>query len=163
MATRQGSLDLLNDPVAQEMLQAPFPMRLAYIWTDGTPRVVPIGFQWNGSELIIGSPPEAPKLKALMQNPKVSLTIDSNMMPYHVLLIRGTASMTTHDGIIPEYVAYCKRYFGEEGANAWLQQIEPLVPQMVRVAIKPEWVGILDFEMRFPSAVEKAMASAGGN
>jgi hypothetical protein len=157
MPTKQGSLDLLNDPVAQEMLHAPIPMRLAYTWTDGSPRVVPIGFHWNGSELVIGSPPDAPKLKVLAKNPKVAATIDGNTMPYHVLLSRGTASMTTHDGIIPEYVAYCKRYFGEEGAESWLKQLEPVVPQMVRIAIKPQWVGIMDFQTRFPSAVERAM------
>ena len=44
MPTKQGDIELLNDPVAQEMLQAPIPMRLAYIWTDGSPQVVPIGF-----------------------------------------------------------------------------------------------------------------------
>jgi hypothetical protein len=30
---------------------------------------------------------------------------------------------------------------------------------MARIAITPEWVGILDFEQRFPSALEKAMAA----
>jgi hypothetical protein len=30
---------------------------------------------------------------------------------------------------------------------------------MVRIAIKPEWVSIIDFEKRFPSAIEAAMQS----
>jgi len=29
---------------------------------------------------------------------------------------------------------------------------------MVRIAVKPQWVGVLDFEKRFPSAIEAAMA-----
>jgi hypothetical protein len=29
--------------------------------------------------------------------------------------------------------------------------------QMSRITITPEWVGILDFEQRFPSAIEAAM------
>ena len=162
MGTKQGSLELLKDPVAQELLQAPFPMRLSYVWMDGTPRVVPIGFHWDGTDLVIGSPPDAPKLKALRANPKVALTIDSNQMPYHVLLIRGTAAMTTHDGIIPEYAAYMTRYIGQEGSEAWLQQISPLMKTMVRVAMRPEWVGIIDFETRLPSAVEHAIEAMGG-
>lgn len=157
MPTQQGSVALLNDPIAQEMLQAPIPLRLAYNWLDGTPRVVPIGFHWSGSEIVIGSPPDAPKMKALTDGSKVAVTIDSNQMPYHVLLIRGTVSVSIHEGIIPEYVAYSKRYFGEEGGNAWIQQLTPICPQMARVAIKPEWVAILDFDHRFPSALEKAM------
>jgi hypothetical protein len=28
---------------------------------------------------------------------------------------------------------------------------------MARIFIKPTWVGILDFESRFPSAIERAM------
>jgi general stress protein 26 len=138
------------------MLQAPFPMRLAYVWTDGTPRIVPIGFHWTGSEIVIGGPPKAPKMKALTKNPKVAITIDSNSMPYHVLMMRGTASITVHDGIIPEYVAYCNRYMGE-GAAAWLQQVGAMMPQMARIAITPTWVAILDFQERFPSEVERAM------
>ena len=30
-------------------------------------------------------------------------------------------------------------------------------PQMARIGIRPEWVGILDFETRFPSAIAKRM------
>jgi hypothetical protein len=162
MTTKQGSLDLLNDPIAQELLQAPFPMRLSYVWSDGSPRVVPLGFHWNGSEIVVGSPTDAPKLKILETNPKVALTIDGDKMPYHVLMIRGTASTSLHDGIIPEYVAYCYRYFGREAGDAWLQQLGAITTQMVRIAIKPEWVAIIDFETRFPSAIEKAMAAAMG-
>jgi hypothetical protein len=162
MPTKQGGLELLNDPVAKEMLQAPFPMRLAYVWIDGTPRVVPIGFHWDGTDIVIGSPSDAPKLKALQANSKVALTIDSNQMPYHVLLMRGTARMTTHEGIIPEYTAYCIRYMGQEGGEAWLQQVSQLIKTMVRIAIRPEWVGIIDFETRLPSAVERAIAAMGG-
>jgi len=157
MTSQQGSLELLNHPVAQELLQAPYPLRLAYVWTDGTPRSVPIGFHWNGSEIVIGGPPNAPKMKALAKNPKVAVTIDTNVAPWHVLLIRGTASTSVHEGIIPEYVAYCERYMGKEGAAGWLQQVGAMWSQMIRIAIKPEWVGLIDFEQRFPSEVEKAM------
>jgi hypothetical protein len=42
---KQGDLELLQHPVSQELMQSKIPARLAYIWTDGTPRVVPIWFQ----------------------------------------------------------------------------------------------------------------------
>jgi len=44
MAMHQGDLALLEDPVAKRLLESPVPARLAYTWTDGTPRVVPIEF-----------------------------------------------------------------------------------------------------------------------
>ena len=44
----QGEVALLDDPVAQELLSSAIPARLAYVWTDGSPRVVPIYFRWTG-------------------------------------------------------------------------------------------------------------------
>lgn len=160
MATQQGSLDLLKDPVAQELLTSTTMARLAYVWHDGSPRVVPIWFHWTGSELVFGTPPEAPKVKVL-DNAKVAITIDSTTWPYKTLLIRGTAHIRMVDGVVPEYAAAAKRYFGAEGGEAWVQQVSGLVDQMARIAVTPEWAGILDFETRFPSALEAAMARAG--
>jgi hypothetical protein len=162
MTTQQGSLNLLNDPVAQKLLQSPLPARLAYNWSDGTPRVVPIGFHWNGEEVVLGTPPDAPKMKVLREGAKVALTIDSDTMPYKVLLIRGAIHLDTVDGIAPEYAAMTMRVFGEEGGQAWLKQMEPICPKMSRIFIRPEWVGILDFETRFPNALERAMERAMG-
>ena len=51
MPSKQGDLALLETPVAQQLLQSKIPARLAYNWTDGTPRVVPIWFVWNGREI----------------------------------------------------------------------------------------------------------------
>src|SRR5690348_429805 len=103
MPVQQGGLDLLNHPASKELLQSNIPARLAYVWTDGTPRVVPIWFHWNGKEFVLGTPPKAPKLKALAKNPKVALTIDDNQFPHKVLLIRGTAKTEYVHGVIPEY------------------------------------------------------------
>jgi len=150
---KQGDLELLLSPVAQELLHSKIPARLAYIWMDGTPRVVPIWFHWNGLELIMATPPKAPKLKALAKNPKVSLTIDDNNFPHKVLLIRGTASLQHVDGIVPEYAAAAERYFGQDQAQVWIQQVRGIMSTMVKVTIAPEWVGVLDFQTRFPSAI----------
>ncbi len=161
MPTRQGDLELLNDPVAQRLLQSRIPARFAYNWHDGTPRVIPIGFHWNGTEFVLGSPPDAPKMQALQDGAKVALTIDSDTMPYDVLLVRGTVRTDTVEGIAPEYAAMTKRVFGEEAGQAWLDNMQPLCPRMARIFIQPEWVGILDFQTRFPSALERAMAQLG--
>src|SRR5690242_17123573 len=98
MATQQGSLDLLADPVAQQLLTSTLPARLAYVWTDGTPRVVPIGFHWNGSELVIGTFPDAPKMSALRNGDKVAISIDGATFPYKVLLVRGSIRTDIVDG-----------------------------------------------------------------
>ena len=156
MPTKQGSLALLNDPVAQKLLQSTNLAHFAYNWSDGTPRVVPIWFHWDGKEVVIASPADAPKAKVL-NNAKVALTIDDPSSPYKVLLIRGTARVTIVEGIAPEYAAAAVRYNGAEGGAAWIKQVEPLVSQMARVGITPEWVAVQDFERRFPNALERAM------
>lgn len=89
MAVPQGDLELLNDPIAQELLRSALPARLAYTWPDGTPRVVPIWFHWTGEEIVMAGPPDAPKMDALRANPRVALTIDGDTWPYKVLLLRG--------------------------------------------------------------------------
>ena len=164
MTTKQGDLGLLQDPVAQQLLHSKLPAHLAYNWTDGEPRVVPIGFHWNETEIVLGTPPDAPKMKALKDGDKVAVSIDSDTMPYKVLLIRGTARTDTVDGVAPEYVAMACRVMGPEGGQAWCDQLAQISSSMSRVFITPEWVGILDFETRFPSALERAMerAQAGG-
>jgi hypothetical protein len=158
MATDQGSFALLNDPVAQELLQSTSPARLAYVWSDGTPRVVPIWFHWNGKEIVLGTPMKAPKVQALSRNSKVALSIDSNVWPYKVLQIRGTARVETVAGVVPEYALAAERYFGPDQGRAWVKQVGGMFSQMARIAVKPEWVAVLDFEKRFPSAIEAAMS-----
>jgi hypothetical protein len=158
MATKQGGLALLNDPVAQELLRSTSPARLAYVWRDGTPRVVPIWFHWNGKEIVLGTPPNAPKVQALSTHGKVALTIDGNTWPYKVLQVRGAAHVEKVAGVVPEYALAAERYFGVEQGRAWVKQVGSMFSQMARIVVKPEWVAVLDFEKRFPSAIEAAMS-----
>lgn len=43
---------MLNRPISQEPLARDL-TRLAYVAKDGTPRNVPVGFTWNGSEIVM--------------------------------------------------------------------------------------------------------------
>jgi hypothetical protein len=83
----------------------------------------------------------------------VALTIDGDVFPHKVLLIRGSAKLTTVEGVVPEYAAAAERYFGREQGQAWVTQMGNMVSSMVRVSVTPEWVGLLDFQTRFPSAL----------
>lgn len=153
MPVKQGSLELLQNPAAKELLQSTIPARLAYVWTDGTPRVIPIWFHWNEREFVLATPAEAPKLKALAKNPKVALTIDDNTFPHKVLLVRGSARLQPVKGVVPEYAMAAERYFGKEQGKTWVAQLASMIQEMVRITVKPEWVGLLDFQTRFPSTL----------
>src|SRR6266478_5977284 len=49
----KGGTELFQDSIAQELLASKIPARLAYTWTDGTPRVVSLWFHWDGHELVM--------------------------------------------------------------------------------------------------------------
>src|SRR5436305_1180834 len=75
------------------------------------------------------------------------------VFPNKVLMIRGTAQLENIDGIAPEYAACANRYFDPELAQKWLSQLRGMISSQVRITITPEWVGLLDFQTRFPSAL----------
>ncbi len=161
MGTKQGDPALLHDPIAQALLHSTEMARLAYVWEDGTPRVIPIWFHWDGNALVFGTPIASPKMHVIPNRAAVAVTIDSSTWPYKVLSIRGTAEVMIIDGVVPEYAAAARRYFGEEQGHAWAANVGQMMPQMARIAVRPAWVGILDFEQRFPSAIEAAMSQGG--
>ncbi len=164
MPPKQGDLDLLNHPAAQELLQSQHLARLAYVWPDGTPRVVPIWFHWTGEEVVFGTPPDAPKMKALQNGSRVEVTIDNDAFPAKVLTLRGTANVQTVDGVVPEYIKAAERYMGTEAAQGWIGQVDQLWSQQVRIAVRPEWVSVIDFtQERPPSAVARAFERAAGS
>jgi len=67
-----------------------------------------------------------------------------------VLLLRGRASVTDVDGVVPEYIEAHRRYGGEEQAAAALAEVDHPGTKMARIALRPDWVGLLDFQTRFP-------------
>lgn len=160
MPSRQGSVELLADPVAQRLLASTAPARLAYVWSDGTPRIVPIGFHWNGTEIVLGTFPDSPKMRALRTGTRVAVSIDTDTMPYEVLQVRGAVRTDVVDGIAPEYEAMTTKTLGAEAGRAWLGTMGHLCPRMARVFVVPDWVAVLDFQTRFPSALERAMEGA---
>lgn len=148
----KGSSALLADPLAQQLLASAIPARLAYTWTDGTPRVVSLWFHWDGTDVVMSTFGGAPKLKALRSGDRVALTIDTDTAPNRVLSIRGVATVTEVAGVVAEYAQAAARYLGSDTAQAYLHSLPVDVP-MARIAVRPEEVVLLDFETRFPSAL----------
>lgn len=157
METKRGNVELLQHPVAQQLLHATIPARVGYIARDGTPRVVPMQFLWTGEEVILHSWPDDPKVAALRANPQVAVMIDTAEPPYRVLQIRGVASVALVEGISPDMVATSTRYMGAEAGQAWAEHAARLSPQQARIAVRPTWVDVLDFETRLPAGMERQL------
>ncbi len=147
--------DVLNRPISQELLARDL-TRLAYIAKDGTPRSIPIGFTWNGSEIVMCTPKNAAKIPALRHNPSVALTIDTEVHPPKILLINGRAELDVVDGIPDEYFESNGTYtMTPEQREEWEAEVRSLYDGMVRIVVTPTWAKLIDFETTLPSSVEE--------
>ena len=147
--------EVLNRPISQELLARDV-TRLAYVAKDGTPRTVPIIFTWNGSQIVMCTPKNAPKLRALREHPMVALTIDTEVHPPRILLIRGRAELDVVDGIPDEYLQSNGTYqMTPEQRVRWEAEVRSLYDGMVRIVVTPTWAKLIDFETTLPSAVEE--------
>jgi hypothetical protein len=146
---------ILSLPIAQELLTGPHLARLAYTGLDGGPRVVPIGFLWNGHQLDMWTAVGSAKIEALAADPRVALTIDTAGIPPRVLLIRGTATLTTHEGVPDGFVEAAPKTVPADQLEQWEAGVRGLYDSMVQVSVTPTWVKLLDFETTIPSAVQQ--------
>jgi hypothetical protein len=160
MALEQGDLRLLETDVAQRLLSSTIPARYAYLALDGTPRIVASWFVWTGDELVLPTFISAPhvrhpayRIRALRANPEVAVSIDTESSPPEAVSLRGRAEVTEIDGVAAEYAAAAHRFLGSEQAAGYLAQIDQPGTRMARIAVRPRWVSLLDFQTRMPSAL----------
>jgi hypothetical protein len=148
--------EVLQRPLSQELLARDV-ARLAYVAKDGTPRTIPIVFAWSGSAIVMCTPKNAPKLRALSENPMVALTIDTEVHPPKILLIRGRAELDPVDGIPAEFLQTTSSYeMTPEQRVSWESEVRSLYHDgMVRIVVTPTWAKLIDFETTLPSAVEE--------
>ncbi len=145
--TRSGpeATDDLSDPGAVELLETSPLARVAYTGPDGFPRVIPIGFYWNGTEIVVCTATIAPKVRALSSRPEVALTIDTDALAAKALLVRGVARVEIVDGVPDEFLASSKKVFDAEGQRQFEQQSRSMYKQMARISITPHWARYYDF------------------
>ena len=152
----QNELDtLFADPVAQRLLSASIPARLAYTGLDGAPRVIPIGWDWDGSALRMWTAPRAAKVRALAHDPRVAVTIDTSDFPPKVLLVRGTATVEEIPGVPDGYLEAGHKMLADDQYDDWVAGVKGLYDSMVEIRVTPTWATIHDFETRIPKAVEE--------
>jgi hypothetical protein len=137
----------LRHPGAQELLRSGSLARLAYNGHDGFPRVIPIGFYWNGERIVVCTAPTSPKVRALSSRPQVALTIDAGDTPStaKALMVRGLAALDTVDGVADEYLAAAAKGMEASQLAEFERAVRSLYKQMVRIAIEPRWARFFDF------------------
>lgn len=149
----QGDRRLLGTKTAQQLLASTELARMAYVAKDGAPRVFPMLFHWSGEELVMCTFAGAKKIGAIKRSPAIAVTIDTPTTPPSVLLLRGRATVDEVDGIVPEYRLAHVRYAGPEQGAANVASVDHPGVRMARIALRPDWVGVLDFMSRLPGGV----------
>jgi Pyridoxamine 5'-phosphate oxidase len=145
-------VDELGHPGAQELMRTESLARLGYNGTDGYPRVIPIGFRWDGQRFVMTTAPTAPKVPALAARPQVALAIDSsgpsssNVDPSaRALLVRGLATIEVSDAALDYYVAVSVEGMHEERRRAADAQLRSIHRRMARIFVEPRWARYYDF------------------
>jgi hypothetical protein len=144
----------LAHPAARTLLASATLLRLAYNGSDGFPRVIPIGFFWNGDQIVVCTAVTAPKVKALSSRPNVAVTIDvgDTSAEAKALLVRGLAHVDIVDGVPHEYFAASRKVSGGASGAEFERQVRAMFDQMARIAIEPVWARFFDFGAgRMPS------------
>lgn len=152
---RTAVTEVLAKPLARELLGSAIPARLAYVGVDGAPRAIPIGFWWSGEHVVMATLPRSAKVRALRQNPRVALTIDTeSAWPPRVLLIRGAVRVELVEGVPDAYVEASRKVVPATDFPAWEEQVRTLYDEMVLLTLDPDWAKLLDFETTLPQAVD---------
>ena len=153
----------LEEPAAQELLRDASLVRLAYNGPDGLPRVIPVGFFWNGNEIVICTAVTSPKVRALSDRPDVALTIDAGDTPAtaRALFIRGRASVEIVDGVPSEYIDGSRKGLTQEGVAEFERNVRGIYDQMARISITPRWSRFYDFGAgRLPNFMSRMAENA---
>jgi hypothetical protein len=157
---RQDIAGVLAKPISLELLASSIPARLAYVGTDGDPRVIPIAFHWTGEHVVMATVPKSAKVEALRRNPRVALTIDTqDQWPPRVLLIRGAARIELVHEIPDAYIEAARKVTPADQFESWEQGVRALYDEMAVITVEPDWAKLLDFETTLPEAVENLLRS----
>ena len=146
---------VMDLPIARQLLRDEVLLHLSYTARDGAPRVIPIGYLWDGDCFRMWTVPGSPKVGALRADGRVAITIDVPGPPPRVLLVRGRAALATVDGVPDGYLEASRRALPPQAWEGFEAQVRALYKQMVAITITPEWARLLDFETTAPTAVEK--------
>jgi hypothetical protein len=160
---RQELARELGQAGARELLESAQLTRLGYNGRDGLPRVIPIGFHWNGEHIVICTATTAPKVRALSSRPDVAVTIDVGSTPSEAkaLLVRGIATVGIVDGVPGEFLAGSRKTLDAEQVEAFERQVRSMYAQMARISIEPQWARFYDFGAgRIPSFLSKLASEA---
>jgi hypothetical protein len=127
------------DPRAAELLGRPIVGQLGFRGLDGYPHVLPVWFEYREGELLIASPADAYKGRALAKDGRAALSVSTVERPYHIVSVVGDAEVER----LPEperigfVTAIAVRYLGPDDGlryvEAWIHGGHPGDGELIRL------------------------------
>lgn len=100
-------------------------MRIAVVRADGSPLVTPIWFLYENGSIFFTPREKSEWFACLRRDPRVSLCIDEQPLPYRKVIVEGAAELLFDVGADDEwrdlYQRIAEKYVGEQGAQAYVQ------------------------------------------
>lgn len=127
----QGYFDLVERPTI---------MMLGIVTPNGTPRVIPLWFNYQNGYLYFNSGPETMKHRSLLANPAVSVMILDPDNPFRYLSIQGKVIEITEVGAREHNNSLAKRYMGLDefpGPKDKIRTVYTIAPEKIAVRGKP--------------------------
>ncbi|MHC3002908.1 PPOX class F420-dependent oxidoreductase [Gordonia metallireducens] len=109
----------LSDPAVREFLASGTKTgHLGYTAADGRPLVVPVWFVVDGDRLAFNTGETTAKGRALLRDPRVTMSIDLAEPPYGFVQVQGRAVVTEDLDEVRRIATLCgARYMGAERAE----------------------------------------------
>src|SRR5215471_12924551 len=86
----------------QEMdkfLQGPHVAKVATVKPDGSPFVVPVWYEWDGTTLLFGGRKKSSWVEHIRRNSRIAVLIDGPDPPYPKVIMEGVAEIVGGDWV----------------------------------------------------------------
>lgn len=119
--------------IAARLQEEEFPY-LTTIRPDGSPHTVPVCFLWDGSTVLVFSPPDTVKIRNVRQDAHASLALDNFGHNNTPVVVEGMATLVDEPGIEFMMPAYATKYAPlAERNGVTLEQMAQVYTQAIRI------------------------------
>jgi PPOX class probable F420-dependent enzyme len=127
----------LNDPEVRDFLaQGTRTGKLSYLAASGRPLVTPIWFIVEGDSIVFNTGKDTAKGRSLARDPRVSMCVDLEQMPYAFVQVQGEAELSEDPAeLLRTATAIAARYAGDERAEQFGKR--NAVPGELIVRVRP--------------------------
>jgi PPOX class probable F420-dependent enzyme len=94
---------------------------LATVRPDGRPHAVPLWYALDGDHVIINVSADSVKGRAIVSEPRVTLSVHEDVPPYSFVMVDGTAEVVTDpDEIRRDATEIARRYLPSEAVDGFV-------------------------------------------